>query len=274
MKNTLFRAVSLFMLLSMVAGCAPGSIAANTTIPATQANTAVPATQINTSVPATQPATLAPTKPANTAAPTIVVPTPVPTTVYSTPDPSSLQTLPNTGQQISPLAIKDSKFEILNPDLTDNPDWLAGQAVTTVISPDKKTMLVLTSGFNRVYRTDGKPDAYGTYFNWPDSKEYVFVYDISTKTPIKKQVVTVPNSYNGIVFDPSGTAFYVSGGMGDFPFDSTGNVNPAKSGGDNVHIFTLSTTDGTWQHDSELTLGHTAGVGLDVEAPPVLNNCR
>ncbi|HEX7556496.1 MAG TPA: hypothetical protein VF338_07710, partial [Leptolinea sp.] len=152
------------------------------------------------------------------------------------------------------------------PDLPDNPTWLAGQAVTTVVSPDKKTMLVLTSGFNRVYRTDGKPDAYGAYFNWPDSKEYVFIYDISTNTPVKKQVVTVPNSYNGIAFDPSGTAFYVSGGMGDFPFDDAGNFDPAKSGGDNIHIFALN-EKGIWQDDSQLLLGHTAGNGLDVEPP-------
>ena len=105
----------------------------------------------------------------------------------------------------------------LNPDLADNPDWLAGQAVTTVVSPDKKTLLVLTSGYNRVFRTDGKPDAFGTYFNWPDSQEYVFIYDISTNTPVKKQVVMVPNTYNGMVFDPSGTAFYVSGGIGGSP---------------------------------------------------------
>ncbi|MCX5977457.1 MAG: hypothetical protein NTV33_11710, partial [Coprothermobacterota bacterium] len=82
------------------------------------------------------------------------------------------------GQQITPLAPQGSTFEPLNPDLADNPAWLAGQAVTTVVSPDKKTMLVLTSGFNRVYRTDEvngvlPQDAYGAYFNWPDSQEYV-----------------------------------------------------------------------------------------------------
>ncbi len=136
-----------------------------------------------------------------------------------------------------------------------------------MVSPDKKTLLVLTSGYNRVYRTDGKPDAFGTYFNWPDSQEYVFIYDISTNTPVKKQVVKVPNTYNGIAFDPSGTAFYVSSGMGDFPFDSTGTVNPAKSAGDNVHIFTLNAASGAWQHAAELALGHTAGLGLDVEPP-------
>jgi len=183
------------------------------------------------------------------------------------PIPPDAQSLPNMGQEITPLAIQGSKFENLNPDLSDNPDWLAGQAVTTVVSPDHKTLLVLTSGFNRVYRTDGVPDALGTYFNWQDSQEYVFIYDISANTPVKKQVVKVPNTYSGIVFDPSGTAFYVSSGMGDLPFASDGSINPAKSGGDNVHIFTLSAATGTWQHAAELALGHTAGLGLDTERP-------
>ena len=104
------------------------------------------------------------------------------------PTPKGIQPLPNMGRQISPLAPQGSTFEPLNPGLADNPNWLAGQAVTTLISPDKKTLLVLTSGYNRVFRTDDKIDAFGTYFNWPDSQEYVFVYDISTNKPIKKQV--------------------------------------------------------------------------------------
>lgn len=170
--------------------------------------------------------------------------------------------LPNMGQYITPLAPQGSRFETLNPDMADNPDWLSGHAVTSVASPDKKTMLVLTSGYNRVFRTDGHPDPFGTYMNWPDSQEHVFIYDISKGMPVKKQVVAVPNTYNGIVFDPSGKAFYVSGGMGDFPFDFAGNVNPVKSAPDNVHIFTLNAR-GLWQHDSRLLLNHSAGIGLD-----------
>jgi DNA-binding beta-propeller fold protein YncE len=139
------------------------------------------------------------------------------------------QFLPNMGQQITPLAPPGSRFEYLNPGLADHPDWLASNAASTVVSPDKKTMLVLTSGYNRVYRTDpGAPDKYGTKFNWPDSNEYVFIYDISTPTPVRKAVVQIPNTYYGIVFDPTGTAFYVSG-----------------CGDDNVHIITQN-TDGTW----------------------------
>ena len=49
------------------------------------------------------------------------------------------QYLPNMAQTISPLAPPGSRFETLNPDLPGKPDWLAGQAVTTVVSPDHKT---------------------------------------------------------------------------------------------------------------------------------------
>ena len=245
MKNKLNVCFRILAMLVMVAGCTPGVTPLNITpVPNTPTN------PLNT--PTNPPDT--PTNPPNT-------PTnpPIP--------PSNIQSLPNLGQQISPLAVQGSKFEYLNPDLADNPAWLAGQAVTTVVSPDKKTLLVLTSGYNRVYRTDDVLDAFGTYFNWPDSQEYVFIYDISTNTPVKKQVVKVPNTYNGITFDPSGTAFYVSSGMGDGPFDSTGAVNPAKSAGDNVHIYSLNTATGTWGQTGQLLLGHAAGNGLDVQPP-------
>ncbi|MGO9613251.1 MAG: bifunctional YncE family protein/alkaline phosphatase family protein [Dissulfurispiraceae bacterium] len=154
--------------------------------------------------------------------------------------PTDIQFLPNMGQQITPLAPQDSRFVPMKPDLPGNPDWLAGQAVTTVVSPDHKTLLVLTSGYNRFYNTSTPMP------HWPDSNEYVFIYDISTNTPLKKQVVQIPNTYNGIVFDPSGKTFYVSGG-----------------GEDNVHMITLSAT-GTWgeQPGTALALGHRTGNGL------------
>ena len=238
MKNKLNVCFRILAMLVMLAGCTPG--------PVLQNNTPVPNTPTNSAN--------TPTNPPNTP------------TNPSTP-PTNIQSLPNLGQQISPLAVQGSTFETLNPDLADKPTWLAGQAVTSVVSPDKKTLLVLTSGYNRVFRTDGVPDAFGSYFNWPDSQEYVFIYDISTNTPVKKQVVMVPNTYNGIAFDPSGTAFYVSSGMGDLPYDSTGKVNPAKSAGDNVHIYSLNTATGTWGQTGQLILGHAAGNGLDVQPP-------
>ena len=73
------------------------------------------------------------------------------------------QAIPNMGQQITPLAPQGSQFAPLDPELSYDPaflggqGWLAGQAVTTVVSPDHKTLLVLTSGYNRVYNTNIVP---------------------------------------------------------------------------------------------------------------------
>jgi DNA-binding beta-propeller fold protein YncE len=153
------------------------------------------------------------------------------------------QLIPNSGQHITPNAPSGTRFEPLNPDLADQPDYLAGQAVTTIVSPDGKTLLVLTSGFNLVYSPRGEQIP-------ADSTQFVFVYDISQGHPTKKQVLQIPNTYSGIVFDPSGNAFYVSGGVDD-----------------NVHAFSLG-ENGRWteQAGSPINLGHAGkGVGNDVK---------
>lgn len=159
--------------------------------------------------------------------------------------PVSAQTLPNTGQTLTPLAPRHARFEMLNPDLPDNPTFLAGQAVTTVTSPDRKTLLILTSGYNSLNFTSG-PKA-GSQ-NDADSNEYIFVFDISTPLPVKKQVLLVPNTYAGIVFDPSGSSFYVSGGKDD-----------------NVHLY-YRDANGLWRERGRaVKLGHAAGNGLAVK---------
>ena len=166
------------------------------------------------------------------------------------------QPVPNMGQQISPLAPQGSQFGPLNLDLLGNAAWLVGQAVTTVVSPDQKTLLILTSGYNREFISSnaGLMGPFG-----PLSTEFVFVYDISAATPVKKQILPIiPNSYSGIVFDPAGKAFYVTGGPSD-----------------NVHIFALNDSTGMWGESIRstplpawpLALGHTAG-GLGVGVLP------
>ena len=182
------------------------------------------------------------------------------------------QSLPNMGKQITPLAPAGAQFVGVEP-RPDRQPGLAGRpgglhrrepGQEDPAGPDERLQPRLPDE-----PRDGilQPDAMGTYFNWPDSMEYVFVYDISTNTPVQKQVVKIPNTYNGIAFDPSGTAFYVSSGVGDGPFDSTGAVNPAQSAGDNVHVFTLDAATGTWAQTDQLLLDHTAGNGLDVQPP-------
>jgi YVTN family beta-propeller protein len=153
------------------------------------------------------------------------------------------QAIPNSGQQITPTAPSGAAFVRLNPGLADNPQYLAGQAVTSVVSPDGKNLLVLTSGYNRVHDASG-------HVIPADSTQFLFVYDISHYKPLQKQVIQIPNSYSGMVFDPAGTAFYVSGGVDD-----------------DVHIYSIG-TDGVWaeQPGSPVALGHGGvGVGLSVK---------
>jgi len=161
----------------------------------------------------------------------------------------SAQSLPNTGQQLTPFG----GFQSLNPGLTDMPGWLAGQAVTAITSPDHKTLLVLTSGYNLVNYASG-PNA-GNQNN-ADSTEYIFVYNISNLTPVRTQVIKVPNTYAGIAINPNGKELYVSGGVDD-----------------DVHIYTLGANN-LWAEEtgSPVMLNHTAnppvdlgGVGLAVQ---------
>src|SRR5579885_845357 len=90
------------------------------------------------------------------------------------------QSIPNSGQKITPLAPTGTAFIPLNPHLQDNPQYLAGQAVTSVVSPDGQTLLVLTSGYNLVNTASGSRNA-------ADSTQFVFIYDISQHKPVQKQ---------------------------------------------------------------------------------------
>ena len=142
-----------------------------------------------------------------------------------------------TGQFITPLAAPGSVFQALNPHLKDHPDYTASQAMSEALSPDGKTLLVLTSGFNEFDDTDGKKIP-------ADSGEYVFVYDVSGEHAQETQVVPVPNSFAGLAFAPDGRHFYVSGG-----------------GDDEVHAYALG--DGGWtESGAPIKLGHSAGNGI------------
>jgi DNA-binding beta-propeller fold protein YncE len=114
----------------------------------------------------------------------------------------------HTGMTVTPTAAPGSVFQALNPGLPDLPDFVAGQAVSTALSPDGRTLLILTSGYNRMNGPTGSRRA-----EW--SNEYVFVYDVSGTTPVKQQALTVPNTFNGITWSPDGQEFYVSGGRDD-----------------------------------------------------------
>ncbi len=120
------------------------------------------------------------------------------------------------------------------------PEYLADHPIATALSPDGNTLLVLTSGYNRVSDIKAK--------SVPElSNEYVFVYDVSQGAPAKRQVLQVPNTYMGIAWAPDGTKFFVSGGMDD-----------------NVHVFTQK--EGRWSESlPAISLGHKYGLGVNDE---------
>jgi DNA-binding beta-propeller fold protein YncE len=146
------------------------------------------------------------------------------------------ETLVPTGMAITPDAAPGARFETLNPDLPSLPSYVAGQAANAVLSPDARTLLVLTSGFNRYYSDVGKalPGA---------SAEYVFVYDVSGGAPVKKQVILVKDTYLGIAWAPAGDRFFVSGGVDDVVREYV-----AKGG--------------AFEAGRTFELGHKAGLGV------------
>jgi hypothetical protein len=103
-----------------------------------------------------------------------------------------------TGATITPNAAPGAVFQPLKVALPDYPDYSPDSAETTAISPDGKTLLILTSGFNLNLDKNGN-------FQSADSGEYIFVYDISSPgVPVKKQVVVVPRAFGGLVWSPNG----------------------------------------------------------------------
>ncbi|MBS0359735.1 MAG: phosphoesterase, partial [Proteobacteria bacterium] len=113
-----------------------------------------------------------------------------------------------TGQRLTPRAAHGSVFQTLNPGLPSLPGFTAGQASAVALSPDKRTLLILTSGYNRNTGADGKRVA-------DQSNEYVFVYGLGKRGPVKRQVLQVPNTFLGIAWAPDGKRFYVSAGVDD-----------------------------------------------------------
>ena len=148
-----------------------------------------------------------------------------------------------TGARITPEATPGVVFQRLNPDLPSLPAFVVDHAVTTVLSPDGKTLLVLTSGYNAITASDDSGN-----FVPGLSSEYVFVFDVTRAPPVKRQVLQIPNTFVGLAWNPRGDAFYVSGGVDD-----------------NLHVFHL-TGSSFAETEPAIPLGHSAGLGLAVPA--------
>ena len=172
------------------------------------------------------------------------------------------QTVLPTGATITPTAATGSVYQSLTVALPDYPNYSPDSAETTAISPDGKTLLILTSGYNLNWDSNGN-------YQPQDSGEYVFVYDLSSPSvPVQKQVVQLVSerAFGGLVWSPDGTKFYVAGGADDA-------------------IYTFAQTNGQWaqvgtginlEHSSdpmsqETFVGPTAaGLGITADGSTVI----
>lgn len=171
------------------------------------------------------------------------------------------------GFYITPTAAPGSIFQGLPTGLRPDGSADANGAVNTALSPDGTALLIVTTGYNTGFYTQG-PD--GTAITWaaldpltgiPSSTttpnaEWVFLFDVRGATPVQKQLINIPNTYHGLVWDPSGTRFYVAGGIDD-----------------RVEVFASSTTgasaDGTYEPDAPFVLlNHNQPADVPVQQYP------
>jgi DNA-binding beta-propeller fold protein YncE len=143
-----------------------------------------------------------------------------------------------TGQALTPTAAPGAIFQPLNPGLPGDPAYTAGQAAALALSPNGKTLLILTSGFNRVFGPDGR-------FIPERSNEYVFVWDVSGAAPVQRQVIPIANTFQGLAWAPAGDRFFVSGGVDDKVYEFVAGPVAFAAG-------------------RTFALGHKAGLGLAV----------
>jgi DNA-binding beta-propeller fold protein YncE len=156
------------------------------------------------------------------------------------PQPAAAPEWLPTGQAITPTAAPGSLFQILKPEIPGRKNRYADDAVSTAVSPDGSTLLVLTSGYYLWNNSAGRADHAA-------STEYVLVFDISQGAPRLVQTLPVARTYGGIVWNPNGQEFYVTGGPDDV-----------------VHSYAMF--GNSWaEFGAPIPLGHSEGLGLQVK---------
>src|SRR5215831_11302301 len=128
------------------------------------------------------------------------------------------------GLFITPTALDHSVQQVLNPGLTNYPNFVAGEAVKAVVSPDGKTLAILTAGMNSLYFPNvGEPSTNPNIgqVDQSASTQFLFLYDIAGTnrkkgtTPVLKQVIQQLNAHVGLVWAPNSQTIYAAGGCDD-----------------------------------------------------------
>ena len=125
-----------------------------------------------------------------------------------------------TGQYVTPTAPRGAVQQFLNPGLPAYPNFVAGEAVRSQLSPDGRTLAILCAGQNSLYKPDGTTDA-------ANSTQFIFLYDVGgahREAPSLIQVIQQTNAHVGLVFSPDGNTLYATGGRDDsvYAYSKTG----------------------------------------------------
>jgi YVTN family beta-propeller protein len=140
----------------------------------------------------------------------------------------------------------------LNPGLATYPDFVAGEAVRSQLSPDGTTLAIITAGQNSLYKPDGTVDT-------DNSTQFIFLYNVEGANKVRPalmQVIQQVNAHVGLVFSPDGHTLYAAGGNDDA-----------------VYVYIKG--GGTFTATAPIALGHFApgatgtarnkGVGINVQ---------
>jgi YVTN family beta-propeller protein len=132
------------------------------------------------------------------------------------------------GLFITPTALANAVQQTLNPGLPNYPDFVAGQAVKGVVSPDGKTLAILTAGMNSLYYPNSastSPDLIGKV-DTAASTQFLFLYDITganKSKPVLKQVIQQLNAHVGLVWAADSQTLYAAGGCDDVVYVYSNN---------------------------------------------------
>ena len=132
------------------------------------------------------------------------------------------------GLYITPTALPNAAQQELNPGLKNYPNFVAGEAVKAVVSPDGKTLAILTAGMNSLYVPNPNPDPSNPVatIDTGASTQFLFLYDISSakqSKPALKQVIQQLNAHAGLVWAPDSHTLYAAGGCDDAVYAYTNN---------------------------------------------------
>ena len=150
-----------------------------------------------------------------------------------------------TGQYVTPVKpLTAALQQPLNPGLPLYPNFVAGEAVRSQLSPDGSTLAIICAGQNSLVVADG------TSVDVANSTQYIFLYNVGDgdrTAPKLSQVIKQTNAHVGLVWAPDGKTLYGTGGADDV-------------------VYAYTNTLGTWALSATIPLGHAKkGIGIDVE---------